>query len=112
MGYEQRGGSGATVGVVIALIAVAMLAVPCLLGAFLVLGLYSFRSTAMPAPPVMVQPTPMTSPPMIQPAPAVPPPRFPKESVIEVTPGDTVPAPPAGDEPPPTESPPSIKPSE
>ena len=107
MGHDQRGGSGATVGVVIALIAVAILAVPCLLGAFLLLGLYSFRATAMPAPPVMVQPMPMASPPM----PAVPPPlRIPTESVIEVTPGNVVPPPPSSEETSPAESPPSAKP--
>ena len=109
MGHDQRGGSGATVGVVIALIAVAVLAVPCLLGAFLLLGLYSFRATAMPAPPVMVQPIPTASPPM----PAVPTPlRIPKESVIDVTPGDAVPAPPSAAEASPAEPPPAAKPDE
>lgn len=90
MGHDQRGGSGATVGVVIALIAVAVLAVPCLLGAFLLLGLYSFRATAMPAPPtVTTLPMPMTTPPMVQPMPAVPPPLtqpISEQSETEVTP--------------------------
>ena len=60
MGHPDRESvSGATTGVVIVLVAIAVLAIPCI-GGILLLGLFSFRavSVPIPAPPPMVVSSP------------------------------------------------------